>query len=53
MTDQEFKNILDQIGENDPDMITSSDFIETLWALRSKHVNNVIELTAKLVDDHV
>jgi hypothetical protein len=51
MTDNEFDDILDQIGQNDPDGITLSDFMETLWALRSKAATNVIELTAKLVND--
>ena len=36
MVDQEFETILDQISENDPDMISLSDFMETLWAIRSK-----------------
>lgn len=53
MTDQEFDHILDQIGEKDPDTITLPDFMETLWMLHSKNVNNVIELTAKLIDDHI
>jgi len=53
MTDQEFDHILDHIGEKDPDTITLPDFMETLWMLRSKNVNNVIELTAKLIDDHI
>ncbi|MGH7596633.1 MAG: hypothetical protein ACREOI_09785 [bacterium] len=53
LTDREFDHVLDQIGENDPDMITLPDFMEILWALRSKSVNNVIELTAKLIDDHI
>jgi len=53
MTDQEFEPILDQIGDKDPDMITATDFLETLWEICSKDVNDVIELTARLVDDHV
>jgi len=53
MTDQEFEHLLDGIGENDPDMITLPDFMETLWALRSQSANTVIELTAKLIDDHI
>jgi len=53
MTDQEFDNILDQIGDKEPDMISATDFMESLWEICSKNVNDVIELTAKLVDDHV
>jgi hypothetical protein len=53
MADREFDNILDQIGDNDPDVITLPDFMETLWALRSNNVKKVIELTAKLIDDHI
>lgn len=53
MTNQEFDTILDQVGTHDSDMITAADFMETLWEICSKNVNDVIELTAKLVDDHV
>jgi len=53
MTDQEFDHLLDGIGEHDSDMITLPDFMETLWSLRPKSVNTVIELTAKLIDDHI
>ncbi|MDZ7291515.1 MAG: hypothetical protein ONB44_19390 [candidate division KSB1 bacterium] len=53
MTDTEFDGLLDRIGQNDPDKITLPNFMETLWALRSKVATNVIELTAKLVDDHL
>ena len=53
MTNQEFEHILDQIGDNDPEMISASDFMQTLWEIRSKDVNNIIELTARLRNDHV
>jgi len=53
MTNQEFEHILDQIGDQDPDMISATDFMATLWEIRSKDVNNVIELTARFKDDHV
>jgi hypothetical protein len=53
MSDREFESILDQIGENDPDMIRLPDFMETLWALCVKKATNVIELKAKLVNNHV
>jgi hypothetical protein len=53
MSDQDFNAILDQIGENDPDMMTLPDFMEMLWALQSKTADHVIELTAKLIDNHI
>lgn len=53
MGDQEFENILDQIGENDPDMMSLPDFMESLWKLCSKKATKVIELKAKLVNDHI
>ena len=53
MTDQEFVSIFDQIGDQDPDVISPSDFMETLWEIRSNDVENVIELTARLRNDHV
>lgn len=53
MTDQEFDNILDQIGEKDFERIAANEFMETLWELTSNQVDHVIELTARLVDDHV
>ena len=53
ITDQEFDHLLDELGKHDPDMITLPDFMETLWSLHSKSVNNVIELTAKLIDNHI
>jgi hypothetical protein len=53
MTAQEFDAMLDQIGEQDSDMITLPNFMETLWALEKKKADEVIELTAKVVDDHI
>lgn len=53
MTDLEFNNILDQIGDKELDMMSATNFMETLWEICSKHANDVIELTAKLVDDHI
>jgi hypothetical protein len=53
MSDREFESILDQIGENDPDMIRLPDFMETLWALRAKEASKVIELNARIVNDHI
>jgi len=53
MSNQEFESILDQIGENDPDMISLPDFMESLWKLCSKKTTQVIELKAKLVNDHL
>jgi len=53
MNDQEFENTLDQIGANDPDMISAPDFMDTLWEMNSKNINNVIELTARIVNDHI
>jgi len=53
MTDQEFDTILDKIGAEEPDRISATDFMETLWEICSKNASDVIELTAKLVDDHI
>lgn len=53
MKDQEFDSLLDQVGDKNPDIISASDFMETLWEIRSKDVDNVIELTARLRNDHV
>jgi hypothetical protein len=53
MNDREFESILDQIGENDSDMTRLPDFLETLWTLSTKKATNVIELKAKLVNDHI
>jgi len=49
MSDREFESILDQIGENDPDMACLPDFIEVLWNLRNKKTTTVIELKAEFV----
>ena len=53
MTDDEFDGVLDQIGQNAPDMITLTDFMQTLWELRVKASTNIIELSARLVEDRL
>ena len=53
MSNNEFEAILDQIEDNDPDRISASSFMETLWAIVTKNITQVIEITAKRIDDRV
>jgi hypothetical protein len=53
MTNDEFDNVLGQIGRRNADMLGLSAFMETVWDIRSKRAASTIELTAKLVDDRI
>lgn len=53
MTNDEFDDVLDQIGRKDTGLTELATFMETLWDIRSKRATSIIELTAKLVDDRV
>ena len=50
MTEREFDTLLDKVAEGEFDKLTPSTFMEALWALKARQAEEVIEVTAKIVD---
>jgi hypothetical protein len=53
MTTDEFEMFLNQVQEADLDRLSFPAFMEMLWALRAKRADEVIEISAKLVDGNL
>lgn len=53
MSEQEFEELLDKIAEREFDKLTLSAFLDAVWALKARQAEEVIEVTAEVVDDEL
>ncbi len=53
MSEQKFDALLDKIAEGEFDKLTPSAFLDAVWALKARQAEEVIEVTAEVVDDEL